>query len=391
MARDDDHLARSDIEPVEDPGQAWNALTMGALRHLCVFDADELGFENWTPLAERGELSPFSRTSVAFGRAWPSKPDLLFEGGNVARSPGGTNYDTPHAFQSLTTKAPIHDARLLTVVNATSAATAEAAHFAATIMAEYPSMWPETVRALMVHSAQWTAPMQARINAARARQPRVALRRRYGMGVPSLSRALRSATDALTLVVEEAIHPFDGEGRMREMHLHNLPWPSDALVALGEMRATLRVTLSYFIEPNPSRRGWARRYNYASHGLRFEVRRPTESTDDFRKRLNELALAEEEHGPTSRSDSSQWLFGPEHRSSGSIHSDIWEGTAVDLASRGAVAVFPISGWWKERPSLDRSAGGARYSLVVSIETPPDAADIWAPVAAEVGIPINIVV
>lgn len=117
------------------------------------------------------------------------------------------------------------------------------------------------------------------------------------MGVPTLDRALHSATDALTLVVEDVIHPFDGNGRMREMHLHALPWPTEALLELGGEKVEMRVTLSYFIEPNPGSRGWVRRYSYASHGLRFDVRRVNESTDDFRKRINQLARAEEERRP----------------------------------------------------------------------------------------------
>ena len=71
------------------------------------------------------------------------------------------------------------------------------------------------------------------------------------MGVPALDRALHSATDALTLVVEDVIRPFDGNGRMREMHLHALPWPTEALLELGGEKVEMRVTLSYFIEPNP--------------------------------------------------------------------------------------------------------------------------------------------
>jgi hypothetical protein len=65
------------------------------------------------------------------------------------------------------------------------------------------------------------------------------------------------------------------------------------------------------------------------------------------------------------------------------------GTAADLAHRGAIAVFPVSGWWKERPQRDRSEEGVRYSLIVSIETPAQDVDIWTPVAAEVGIPITV--
>ena len=149
---------------------------------------------------------------------------------------------------------------------------------------------------------------------------------------------------------------------MREIHFHSLPWPTDALVQLGGTEVRLRVTLSYFVEPNPGSRGWVRRYAYASHGLRFDVRRATESNDDFRKRLNALARAEDEKRPTSASDAQSWFFGPDYRVSGSLHSDIWMGTAADLAQRGAIAVYPVSGWWKELKSRDRSQRGAPYAL-----------------------------
>jgi len=363
--RDADHLTRSDIEPVEDPGQVWNALTVGAFT-----DLDDMSqasdFPGWTPVAPRGELSPFSRTSVAFGRGWPVKPDVVLEGGNAAQSPSGRDFDTPEVLQLLTTKAPLNDQRLLTVTRATSAATAQAGHLGASILAEYPSLWPETVRALIVHSAQWTDSMQQRFDSAATRHERAALHRRYGMGVPDLVRATKSASDSLTLIVEDLIHPFDGEGRMREMHLHQLPWPTEVLAGLGETTVQMRVTLSYFIEPNPGRRGWARRYSYASHGLRFEVRRATESTDDFRKRVNALALAEDERRPRSDSDSNEWFFGLQTRSAGSLHTDIWTGTAADLAQRGMIAIHPAGGWWKERKKRDHSELGAPNCLIVSI-------------------------
>ena len=298
---EDDYLNRCDLEPIEDPAQAWNALTVGAYTELTDLDPGEPGYDGYTPLAPHGELSPYSRTSVACSPLWPAKPDVLLEGGNVARSPNGTAYDWPNVFQRLTTKRRFPDPRPLTVTRQTSAATAEAAHLAASIMAEYSAIWPETVRALIVHSAEWTPAMKARLDAAVPRRHRDALRRRYGMGVANLARATRSANDALTLIAEQVIHPFDGEGRMREMHFHYLPWPTDVLLGLGEAEVRLRVTLSYFVEPNPGARGWLRRYSYASHGLRFDVRRATEDNEAFRRRLNALALAEEEQrqGPAA--------------------------------------------------------------------------------------------
>jgi hypothetical protein len=84
----DDYLTRCDLEPIEDPAQAWNALTVGAHTELSVFDPDEVGYDDWTQLAPHGELSPCSRTSVACSPAWPIKPDVVLEGGNVVLAGG---------------------------------------------------------------------------------------------------------------------------------------------------------------------------------------------------------------------------------------------------------------------------------------------------------------
>ncbi len=70
-------------------------------------------------------------------------------------------------------------------------------------------------------------------------------------------------------------------------------------------------------------------------------------------------------------------------------SDILSCNAADLAERGVIAVYPVSGWWKDPPKRDRRELGARYAPVVSIETPGVETDIWTPVAQPVGIPIAV--
>jgi hypothetical protein len=40
------------------------------------------------------------------------------------------------------------------------------------------------------------------------------------------------------------------------MHLHQLPWPTEVLEDLGPTQVSMRVTLSYFIEPSPNNIGW---------------------------------------------------------------------------------------------------------------------------------------
>ncbi|GAA2684923.1 MULTISPECIES: S8 family peptidase [Actinosynnema] len=383
-----DHLTRSDVEPIEDPAQSWNALTVGAFTDVDSLQNPSAGYEGWSPLVKRGELSPFSRTSVTFGDKWPIKPDVVLEGGNLAESPGGTERHPLGELALLTTAAPPRlgtpgSGRQLTTVNATSAATAQAAHLAAQIMAAYPHHWPETVRALIVHSAEWTPVMRGHLDNERRKRDKRTLLRRYGMGVPSLARATRSASDALTLVVEETITPFRAK-KLADIHFHDLPWPGDTLLDLGGAEVRLRVTLSYYVEPNPADRGWKGRYRYASHGLRFDVRRSNESRDEFTKRVNAQALAEGEERPDSVKETGEWVIGADSRSLGSLHSDIWTGTASDLAQRGIIAVYPVGGWWKNDPGERQ----ARYALVVSIETPGVDTDIYTPVAQQLQIPIT---
>lgn len=376
-----DHLDRSDTESVQDPAQAWNVLTVGAFTEKV--EVSNPHWANWSPVAEHGELSPYSTTSVSFQEKWPIKPDVVFEGGNLATN-GNEFEDCVPDLCLLTTNYKPNE-RLLTYSNATSAATAQVARMAAIVRAEYSNYWPETVRALLVHSARWTPKMMESFNSVDTKRERLKLTRRYGYGVPSLVRALRSASDSLTLVVQSEISPFVN-GKMCEMNLHELPWPSDVLSELDQQEVELRVTLSYFIEPNPARRGWVGKYRYASHGLRFDVKSPTESIDEFRKRRNMKALEEKEKRPKT-GNTEGWFFGEQERSKGSLHSDHWIGSAAELAERGAICVYPVSGWWKDIRSRDRSGFGVRYALVATIVSTAENIDIWTPVAQQIGVPV----
>lgn len=376
-----DHLEQSDLRPIQDPAHAWNALTVGASTDLV--DVTDPDYAGWAPLAPRGELSPYSTTSVPFADPWPLKPDVVFEGGNVVHRAGEVDFPIADLSVLTTHHRPVE--RLFTCSTATSAATAQVARMAAILVAEYPEFWPETVRALLVHSARWTPQMRAHLKGAGGKGARARLVRRYGYGVPSLERALRSATDALTLVVQDRISPY-ADGTTKDIHLYDLPWPKEVLEGLGEAPVRLRVTLSYFVEPNPARRGWQKRYQYASHGLRFKLKGPTETAADFHKRINKAARAEKEKGPEG-GGGLDWYLG-RARNKGSLHSDYWAGTAADLAECAVIGVHPVVGWWKEQPKRDRSARGVPYCLVVGIETDDVQTDLWTPVATEVGVPLT---
>ncbi|MCP4445788.1 MAG: S8 family peptidase [Myxococcales bacterium] len=378
-------------EGIHDPGQSWNALTISAFTDLNVFDEQE--YPGWELIAKTGELAPASTTSMIWQEQWPTKPDLCLEGGNQAIDPANGEADYIDDLQLLTTNRSFNH-RPLKVTGDTSAATGLAAQMAARLMTQYSELRPETVRALMVHSANWTEAMRAGKNLWDLERSEIkGLIRRVGHGVPDFGRALWSAENQLTLLAEEELQPFDkikSRGVTKDMHIHTLPWPKTALEDLGETLVTLRVTLSYFVEPNPAERGWTRRHRYASHALRFDVKTPQESIVDFRKRISTAARAEDDvQSDMTSNDQEQWLLGTILRNKGSLHSDRWRGTAAELASRGVIGVYPVIGWWRERLALNRWDSLANYSLVVSIEAPGVDVELYTPVAQEIGVQVGV--
>ena len=378
---------RNDIAEAESPAQAWNALVAGACTDkITIAHPDYAG---WEPVAPAGDLCPTSRTSGMWDRQWPIRPDVVFEGGNLAHD--GTNPAVAIDDLQLLTTHYRPARRLLDAFGDTSAATALAARLSARVMADRPELWPETIRGLVVHSAEWTRLMRQRLDRAGSQAQKMAMLRRYGWGVPSFRRARYSAANDATLMVEDALLPFRRDGsaiKTRDMNLHHLPWPRSELLALGRQDVELRITLSYFIEPNPGERGWTRRHRYASHGLRFAVKRSLETLDQFRQRINRAAEAEEagEGGATGGDD---WVLGPSVRDRGSIHSDIWHGSAAALAERDAIGIFPISGWWKEKPALQRWDRAVRYALIVSIRAPDVEVDLYTAIANQITVEVPV--
>lgn len=385
-----EYPASNSSDGIHDPGQAWNALTVGSCTHLARITEQDAA--DYHPVAAPGGLSPFSTTSNTWQPHWPLKPDVLFEGGNAARDAYGAVWMS--GLSLLTTHHRPAD-RHFTTANATSASTALAAGFAAELMAAYPDLWPETIRGLIVHSARWTDEMRRMYLPGES--PKKAefarLVRHCGFGMPGLDRAMWSVSNSLSMIVQELIRPFEredgSEPRHREMHLHSLPWPYAELEALGETEVEMRVTLSYFIEPNPSAR-WSSRYRYESHGLRFDVKRAYESPAAFRARINR-AVREDDGATSTSGDDANWCIGKNMRHRGSLHSDIWSGTAADLASRGMLAVYPAPGWWKTRRHLGKWTRSARYALIVSIHAPATTINLYTAVAnvIQTRVPVKV--
>lgn len=371
---------------IEDPSQAFNAITIGAYTEKDRID--QTAHPQSRSIASRGSLSPWSRTGVSLISKWPNKPDIVFEGGNAGTDSRGVFY--PKSLKILSTGVNV---RLQPFSDnfATSGAAALASKFAAELYSEYSNYWPETIRGLMIHSADWTVQMKREHSLATSESKRMLLRT-FGYGVPNSDKARYSASDRLTLIAERTIQPYiredSNEPKINEYHLYELPWPREALESLFDEQIRVNVTLSYFIEPNPGKKEYSQSYSYQSVGLRFKMCRPNETVEEFSARVNQKARDDDYE---TGADSENWVLGPTVRDRGSIHRDWLMTTGPELATKNKIAVFPIGGWWKSRKKLERYHQSVRYSLIVSVDAPNQDIDVdlYTPVENQIRIDVQV--
>lgn len=355
---------------IQSPAQALNALSVGAV------SLKDVRRPKGKPLARPGDLSPTSRTAQAWAKLHSHKPDIVMEGGNFTVDPDGVFCSPSPQHLVLTTSGPL-TSDTLALVGETSAATAACAGLAGRVLARYPKLRMETVRALMVHAAEWTPAMRAQFEAARnAGLPRTEayarLIGRFGWGVPDEARLFASAGNALTLMIEDTLTPYRrGEGSslpLNEMKYFKLPWPEETLRGLGAVRVEMRCTLSYFVEPDLHAVARDRMERYPSHRLRFDVKRYGEDDAQAQARVNALA---DEGDPTEDTSDDGWVLGAAGRHRGTLHHDMWSGPAHRLVERGGISILPVRGWWGDTRRFERDDRSVHFSLVVSIRTPED--------------------
>jgi len=310
-----EELNKQDLFESEDPAQSWNALSVGGYTNKA--DIAEPELSHYQPLSKVGELSPYSRTSVLWpqGKS-PYKPDIVMEAGNRAISPAGSEVVSGIDSLSVLTTGSDVDNRPLDTFWATSAATAQASRLIARLMAEHPELWPETIRALVIHSAEWTRPMLEEMSSQSRMRERYRLLRKYGYGVPNFERASKSANDDLALISQAEIQPFIRSGGVRfgDAHYYRLPWPQSLFEELDNTPIQLKATLSYFVDPNPGSVASNDPQRYQSYGLRFDLKRSRESQRDFRQRVNAEERPDQYQIPTM--PDSGWYFGSQSISAG---------------------------------------------------------------------------
>lgn len=371
------------MRTVQNPGQSWNAVTVGAYTEKCTIDNEQYG--NLETVARSGELSPYSPTSAMWDNKWPIKPDIVLEGGNIIKDTLGC-YGGEDTLSLLTTNY-LPNKNQFTTICATSAATAQAAWMSAKLQNKYPNAWPETIRALLIHSAAWTDAMKNQFLEGNNKTNYRMLLRTCGYGVPNLDKAIECANNSVNLIIQSELQPFDkikSEYKSKDMNIHEIPWPKEVLEQLFDSKVEMKITLSYFIEPGPGEIGWKDRYRYPSCALRFDVN-GSDSKEVFMNRISKAVEEENNDIIKSGGGNVNWVLGPNNRNVGTIHSDVWQGTAASLATSNLIAVYPAVGWWRERHHLGRWNHKIRYSLVVSISSPKVTTDLYTPIMNKIKV------
>lgn len=361
-------------EKIHQPAQAANALTIGAFT-MRVELPESPEYASAEVVAKRpGGISPFTSTGLA-GNGWPIKPDIVMEGGNLAIS-GSLPDAGVTTLNALTTGHRRMPSRPLSLISRTSEAAARAAHLAARVWAVEPNLRPETVRGLLVHSASWTQEMNLQFTGLNDRLLAC------GYGVPDERIATECAQERATIVIEDTVPNAVREEELkkkppkrettrktesvlrRKLKLFRLPIPNE-LLGDADPDVELRVTLSYFAEPNKFGRS-------VFHGLdlKWDMQGPQESEDEFLQRINAMKRPKGLDGKRLKAPATKsfpWELGIQLRSRGTVQSDRWRGKMSALAGDKLIAIIPVLGWWDRRSLLKDTS--MRFSLIVSVFGP----------------------
>lgn len=358
---------------LHDPSQAINAITVGAYTNRTAVPSAP-DYKNYEPVAPEAGISPHTSSGlVRDGDA--IKPDVVFEGGNVGFDGQLSDPSIPNLV-GLTTGHQHLYGKPLSLLWATSEATARAAWFGAQLRRLCPDLSLTTIRGLVVHSATWTEKMVQQFPDL---DERLAI---CGFGIPDLAFATSCARQRATVIVEDEMPNsvrktvLQENGKPKEkfsrvLKAFRMPLPEDILLAADNAKVELRVTLSYFAEPNTFKRHLQRGLD-----LRWDIQGLQESEQQFLERINRLARSKEKRA--DRTKPLPWDLGIRRRSRGTVQSDRWFGPASLLAGTKLIAVYPVLGWWDRRDALKTESMG--FSLIVTVRGPEIA--LYETIAAE---------
>jgi hypothetical protein len=347
---------------ISNPAQALQALTVGS---VCM-DSWTDGID--TTFGQKHEPSAFSATGLGMWRT--VKPEVVVPSGDFVCDTGvppsvkvrrEASIRLP---RSTASGGPLADADDV----GTSFAAPMVSALAGRILNEYPHLSMQHVRALIGLSARWPNWCER----ADTSEARLDVLRHIGFGIPDFERAISSSDSSVTLLSGE----LETIG-MREAHLYQIPIPETIREEAWERDIRIDVSMSYVALPRATRR---QHRGYLSTWLDWVSKRQSESIEEFRNRILDLAQNDEDEGlfadqdlPWTIRERSNWgEVAGVGRNYGTLQRDWCFLKGIDLPENLCFAVIGHKGWDKT------GSKRAKYALGVSFECLGGGVDLYSP-------------
>jgi subtilisin family serine protease len=359
---------------LRDPGQAYNALTVGALASPPA--APTAPWQGGTPLAPAGHPAPFTRSGLL--QYGPLKPDVVEFGGNLSQN-GSHLAAIPEAAVLVANRdyAAGQANQPLGFHVGTGLAAARVTHLAGRIQAQYPTASANLIRALIVNSAEWPEPFRQSLVAnpedQLSREARAVMLRLCGYGAPQPDKALSSNAHCMVFVAEDSFSWTKEEKNSSGRYPAKVSFfavrlePDDLYGLPPATKVRVSVTLAY----NPAVRKTQRR-RYQAVDLRWVLRRREEPSEAFQARwMAEANFDEEETDDEVASPQLKpwpWQLKPVLNPGGrvrrgSLIRDWFDTYAHELPGTLELVVVAMVAPWRRPPAPLTQP----FALVVSIE------------------------
>jgi hypothetical protein len=364
----------NELSRLRNPGQAYNALTVGAMTDA----APNPPWQRDRGLAPPQHPAPFSRSGLL--QYGPLKPDVVETGGNLIRS-GSELTATPEAAVLVANRdfATGQAEQPLGFHLGAGLAAAKVTHLAGRIQAQYPQAGANLIRALIANSADWPpAFVQSFVTRPDDPLPKAArqmLLRLCGYGVPQPDKALSSNEHCLVFVAEDEFSwtKDDRNSSSRypaKVSFFSIKFEPDDLYRLPPAtRVRVSVTLAY----NPPVRKTQRR-RYQAIDMRWDLKRREEDSEDFYARwMREVEGSAEESEPeeevvTRPLPPWPWELKPALNPGskvrrGTLIRDWFDAYAHELPNALELVVLAMVAPWRRPPE----PLAQKFALVVSVE------------------------
>jgi hypothetical protein len=344
-----------------NPAQSLQALTVGSISG-----------ETWAD-DRRRSVSPFANGPSAFSRSglgiWDVvKPEVVEIAGDFAMSIDNSVPPTiePDTAIELVRSTADGGPAFATDAVGTSFAAPKVSHLAAILQRLFPDSPTLLYRALIVQSARWPAWFDGsgwEVDRA------IKL---MGYGVPSVERSTENSANRITLIT-----PLATTIQNQELHLYSVKIPDELRNRADDLNLRIDITLSYSSMPRRTR---SNRRGYLATWLDWRSSGLGESIETFERRLSSG-----EEKPDRKYKQLEWCLHyssqhgqalETHRGNGTLQKDWAFVPAHALTAEFAIAVRAHKGW-----DHREGAGGAKYCLVVSMESENIEIPVYTMVAA----------